>query len=196
MPGSSCTTPSGSVVQETAWQLVGPNGMYMLGNDVLICPGWSSPPENPPPAGQVWRRVLLPQPVINISPGVAGITQLPSWFWVSGAGQPVSTTTNLDGWTVTASVDPVGYHWDFGDGTSAQSISGGDETNPSATHTYLAKGSYYVTLVIEYGGSYTISGYGASISNPLGPYDQAAVIENYTVQEVRSVLVPRGQGGG
>ena len=194
MPGTSCTTPSGTVVQEIGWQLIGTNGMFMIGNPILVCPGWSTQPQDPPPADQVWRDVLLPQPVIHISPGVAGITQLPSWFWVSGAGQTVSTTTVLDGWTVTASVSPTGYNWGFGDGTTVQSMSGGDEANPSVTHTYVNKGTYYVTLTIEYGGSYTVSGYGASMTAPLGPYDQAAVMDSYTVQEVRSVLVPSGQG--
>jgi len=183
-----CRNSQGQWTAYQEWQLVSASGVY-TGDPVRICPG-DFEPQDPPPPEQVWREVPLPTPVVNVNPSIAGITQLPAWFWVSGTGGTVSATADLAGWKVTASATAVSYKWDFGDGTSANSGLAGDEEHPSAVHTYQEMGTYYVALTVEYQGSYTVSGYGVMTSGSLGSYDAAEVTEAYTVQEVRSVLVP------
>ncbi|MGC8626243.1 MAG: PKD domain-containing protein [Acidimicrobiales bacterium] len=185
-----CRNSQGQWTAYQEWQLVSPKGVY-TGDPVRVCPK-EVEPQGPPPPEQVWREVPLPTPVVNVNPSVAGITQLPSWFWVSGTGGTVSVTAYLDGWTVTASATAVSYEWHFGDGASTDSGSAGDEEHPSAVHTYQQMGTYYVALTVEYEGSYTVSGYGVRTSGSLGSYHAAEVTQAYTVQEVRSVLVPSG----
>jgi len=177
------------------------SGGKQTGFRSVICPSAqagattsSAPPPPPPSAGQVWAEVALPAPVLAIDPATAGITQLASWFWVTGAGQPVTVTVNIGAYTVTATASPVAYQWDFGDGSSAASARAGDEDEPSVAHTYLEKGRYTVGLAVQYAGTYSFAGPAGAGSSPLGLYWQPRVNTSYTVQEVRSVLLPTGSG--
>jgi PKD repeat protein len=140
----------------------------------------------------VWAEVPVPLAVLVIDPATTGITQLPSWFWVKGGGGPISVTVEMGAYTVTATASPVEYQWDFGDGTSAASSSAGTEAGPSVTHTYVDKGTYTVILGVEYAGSYTFAGPGGTGTASLGVYWQWRAGTPYTVQEVRSVLLPTG----
>jgi hypothetical protein len=140
----------------------------------------------------VWAEVPLPAPVFQVDPATVGITQLPSWYWATGAGEPVSVTATMGAYSVTATATAVAYQWDFGDGSSATSASAGGAAEPAAVHTYGEKGTYTVGLAVEYSGSYVFSGPGGSGSAALGEYWQGRVTAKYTVQEVRSVLLPEG----
>jgi hypothetical protein len=61
-------------------------------------------------------------------------------------------------------------------------------------HTYSQKGTYGVGVAVEYSGSFTFAGPGGTGSTALGDYWQPPVSTLYVVQEVRSVLVPSGDG--
>ena len=191
---ASCPSGAGANVVLAVNQY-GQNGR-LTGSKSVICPAGQSTttlaPPPPPSAGQVWSEVPLPAPVPDINPATAGITQLASWFWVKGGGGPVSVTAEMGASTVTATASPVAYQWDFGDGTSAASGRAGGEGAPSVTHTYVEKGTYSVGLAVEYAGSYSFAGPAGSGSASLGSYWQAPVSASYTVQEVRSVLLPPG----
>jgi hypothetical protein len=132
--------------------------------------------------------------VSHIDPSTTGLTQLPTWFWVSGADEPVSIAVVIDGYTVTATAEPIAYLWGFGDGASTTSSDEGSKAGPSAVHTYGTKGSYTVGVSVEYQGTYTFSGLGVVAGSSLGTYFQPEVTTEYVVQEVRSVLTP-GNGG-
>ena len=180
-------------------QLFAPNGSP-IGGPVIVCPqpqgpgnGQASKPLLPPTPSQVWARVALPEPTFGLSPRTAGLTELPTWFWATGVGTPLSVSVSIGGYTVTATADPVAYTWYFGDGTSATSEGTGSASAPAVVHTYHYKGTYTVGLSVEYEGSYTFAGEGGSVSEPLGTYQQAIVTAPYPVQEVRSVLVPSDQ---
>ncbi len=193
---ASCPSGAGSNAVLPVNQY-GPGGDRRSSKSV-ICPSAqtgttaSVPPPPPPSAGQVWAEVPLPRLVLGINPAAAGITQLPSWFWVTGGGGPVTVTVEMGGYTVTAAASPVAYQWVFGDGTSALSNRAGALAGPSVTHTYVAKGTYTVALAVEYAGSYSFAGPGGAGSASLGVYWQPGAGTSYTVQEVRSVLVPTG----
>ena len=146
-----------------------------------------------PDPGRSVGQIPLPPPAVGINPATVGITQLSSWFWVTGDTGPVTVTVNLGGYSVTTTATPVAYQWDFGDGTSAASPGAGTETDPSVTHTFHDKGTYVVTLSIEYAGTYSYAGPGGTGTASLGEYEPPGVSTPYVVQEVRSVLTPSGQ---
>ncbi len=180
-----------------ALQEYGPNGQP-IGSPVVVCPTDPAPPTTaplppPPSPAEVWALVPLPQAVFKINPEQVGITQLPTWFWVTGAGGAVTVTVDINGYSVTTTATPVSYQWVFGDGTSGTSGSPGDASDPSVIHTYHYQGTYIVTLSVIYAGTYSYSARGWSGTVALGQYEQPALSIPYVVQQVRSVLVP-GKG--
>jgi hypothetical protein len=154
----------------------------------------------PPPAPLpevVWQYAPLPEPEIHFNPQRTGLTQLATWFWVSGdAGNMVLSRQipgGIGGYAVTLVVHPVAYHWDFGDGSSADSaVAGGPGSSEDASvvHTYIEPGTYRVGLVVTWAGFYIYTGYGVTRMVNLGPVNQPQVFRPYTVQQVRGVLVP------
>jgi len=192
----SCPSSSGPNMP-SALQLYGPSGQP-IGNPVVVCPQQgkpapNAPPPPPPTSAVVWTAIPLPAPAFDVDPARVGITQLPSWFWVTGAGQAVTVNVNINGYSVTTTATPVAYQWDFGDGADATSYSAGNAASPSITHTYHYKGTYVVTVSIVYGGTFSYAGPGGSGTAGLGQYEQPGVFKPYVVQEVRSVLVPAGE---
>jgi hypothetical protein len=195
---TSCPSGAGSNVVLPV-DRYGPGGQQ-TGSKSVICPAAQTgstptpppPPPPPPSAGEVWAEVPLPAAAPGVNPATAGITQLASWFWVEGGDGPVTVTVEMGAYTVTATADPVEYRWEFGDGTSAASANAGSEGEPSVAHTYTEKGTYTVGLAVQYAGSYTFDGPAGTGSASLGTYWQPEVATPYTVQEVRSVLVPSG----
>jgi PKD repeat protein len=138
----------------------------------------------------VWAATLLPTATINFNPGTLGLTQLPTWYWVTGVGGGIQATVNIRGYQVVTTASPVAYYWQFGDGGGAAGSAPGSEAAPSATHTYTTKGRYTVQVIVGWNGSYTFTGYGipaqtVQLGTVDGPTDTAA----YGVQEIRSVGV-------
>ena len=195
---ASCPSGAGSnaVLPVTRY---GPGGRP-AGSVSVICPSEVTtsttglPPPPPPSSSQVWAKVPLPASLLEVNPGADGITQLPSWFWAAGAGAPVTVTVDIGEYTVSATASPTAYRWDFGDGAGSTSGRAGSEGDPAVVHTYSRRGTYTVGLEVEYSGTYTFGGPGGSGSSALGQYWEPSVTASYTVQEVRSVLVPSGNG--
>ena len=124
-----------------------------------------------------------------------GLTQLPTWFWLTGVGGQVTVTVTIRGYTVVTTAHPVAYYWYFGDGGSATGDTAGTEAQPSATHTYVTKGGYTVEVIIGWSGQYTFAGNGGPAETvALGTVDGPTAAAAYGVQEVRSVEVA-GAGG-
>jgi len=182
--------PCPAGVSPATYQLYGPSGP--LGAPVTLCPSQRAQPPPAPPS-PVEALSVVPWPVLHVgvNPAAPGLAHLPSWFWVSGPGQPVSAEADADGYTVSATATPVAYSWNFGDGAGATSSVPGSQSEPSTIHTFAHKGTYSVGLSVEWQGSYTFSGNGISETAPLGDYYQDVTVD-YVVQEVRSVLVPTG----
>ena len=159
---ASCPNKTGPNIP-SALQEYNPKG-FPIGFPIVVCPGAGGlagmpGPPPPPTPGEVWSQVPLPTAALYISPAQVGITQLPSWFWISAnAGQPLVVTAQMGDYSITTEASPVGYQWEFGDGASASNDNVGSPTDPSVTHTYNAVGTYPVSLTVVYGGSYTYVG--------------------------------------
>ena len=176
-------------------QSVEPDG-FVLYAGPLECA--APPAPAPPTAGDVWDHVSLPLPEIEFNPATAGVVQLPTWFWLGNDAAGADLTVGpvgLNGYSVTVTVHPVAYRWDFGDGgTVLTNTSGeaGSASGASATHTYGHKGTFQVGVTVTWAGSYTFSGYNVVTTASLGPVDQAESLRTYVVQEIRSVIVGDG----
>lgn len=170
------------------FQLMGPKGP--IGDPKLICSTYRPPPPNP---AQVWDSAPLPAAQIDFNPSRVGLTQLQTWFWLSNDSGPLTLSASVGGYTVSLAVRPVSFHWDFGDGTSADSsVSGepGGAAEASAVHTYTEPGTYRVGVTVTWGGAYTFTGYGVDEVVSLGLVSQPEQFHDYMVQQIRSVLVP------
>lgn len=189
----TCPNPTGPNMPSSL-QEYGPNGQP-IGNPVVVCPQQplpkpAAPPPPPPTPAEVWAQVALPSPEFDINPSTVGITQLASWFWVTGGRAPVTVTANINGYSVTTTATPVAYEWSFGDGSTGTSTAAGSESYPAVTHTYHYKGTFIVGLSIEYSGTFFYDGPGGTGTESLGNYVQPGTGTPYVVQEVRSVLTP------
>ena len=193
----TCPNPTGPDMPQ-ALQEYGPNGQP-IGTPIVVCPSQTIPKPNVPPPppprpAEVWAHVSLPSPALAINPATVGITQLPSWFWVTGVGGPVTVTATIDGYSVTTTATPVAYQWNFGDGSAGTSQTPGSESDPSVTHTYDYKGTYIVSLLVDYTGTFSYAGPGGTGTESLGNYVEPGTSIPYVVQEVRSVLMATEEG--
>lgn len=194
-PGTGMSLgPPGAAGFPDLYELVGPTGNVIATKDV--CPGAAlaptppPPPPPPPTPAEVWAATPLPIPTVNFDPSTLGVTQLPTWFWLSGATGQVTATVTIRGYTVATTAHSVDYYWSFGDGAGATSASPGTQAAPSVTHTYVTKARYTVKVVVGWSGQYTFTGNGVGAQTvPLGTVDGPADTAGYGVQEVRSVGV-------
>jgi PKD domain len=190
----TCPNPTGPNMPD-ALQEYGPNGKP-IGTPVVVCPGQpvpkpGVPPPPPPTPGQVWAQTPLPAPAFSINPSTVGITQLASWFWATVTPGSIIVPATINGYSVTTRATAVAFQWYFGDGSTAISTVSGSESSPSVTHTYHHKGTYTVSLSIDYSGTYSYSGPDGTGTENLGNYLQPGTSTPYVVQEVRSVLTPQ-----
>ncbi|HTV12129.1 MAG TPA: hypothetical protein VME20_09725 [Acidimicrobiales bacterium] len=160
-----------------------------------LCTPKPIPPPDPPSPAAVWGAVPLPEPDIQTNPATYGVTQLQSWFWLGNDSQGANDiiSVGIDGYAVTVTAHPVAYYWIFGDGTGAVSDtegSAGGAANASATHTYTQAGTYPLGVIVAWQGTYMFTGFGVTETVPLGPVDQPEHVVNYTVQQIRSALLP------
>lgn len=110
--------------------------------------------------------------IANFPPNPTALTMQPAhWMlrdaptnFIVTAGQHTVTATLL-GQPAEVRYAPIGYHFDYGDGATGQSESGGaswadlglDEFSETATsHVYTKRGSYNITADVEYTAEYRI----------------------------------------
>lgn len=149
-----------------------------------------------PPAERIWSEVPLPEPTWGLSPGLDGLTGLPTHLWDPRGGAPVSTTVDLGGFTATATARPVHYEWTMWEPSDPEnrnphpvvsSLVPGSESKPAATYTYETKGDYTVTQTVTWAGTYRLTGPGVNEVVDLGTTTTTSS-RTYHVTEVRAVL--------
>ena len=163
-------------------------------------------------AEELVATISVPSFSIGINPDAQGITQLPSWFWLSGYDgstlyRPAAPSSLGTGWL---RATPISYLWSFGDGTPAVTTTSIGQAFPKAsdiTHTYRTRsdqspfggsaGLYHVSVTASFDVAFEVSSAGQSLV-PNGTWIEfssfglppltASASRNYKVHEIVSVL--------
>lgn len=141
---------------------------------------------------ELLSHLPIPDITIDVNPPT-GLVALPSWFWLGGYdGAPITSSDSLSGTTVDVEVEPVGYRWSFGDGTTFETTSLGQPypAESDVQHTYeqsslAAGGRYSVTVDVTFAARYRINGGGWETLDPI----TRTFSNDYPVQQLQSVLV-------
>ncbi|HET6302681.1 hypothetical protein [Microbacterium sp.] len=145
-------------------------------------------------------------PTLTGEPLGFGVVGLPANVMAAASEQRLSG--ELLGWDVTVRFRPAGYVFDYGDGTTVRTATGGaawaatgqPQFTPTATsHTYRARGTYAVSARVLYSAAVD---FGSGVWRPVSGYvtaDSGAYL--IEVLEARTALVdrtcaedPRGPG--
>jgi hypothetical protein len=97
---------------------------------------------------------LLPQRNIFYVPKAGAVVQVPMYFWTD-ATKSFATTSMILGISVGVTLTPT-FVWDFGDGnTFTTSAPGAAYPDTTISHTYKMAGTYKVSLLISWGGTWS-----------------------------------------
>jgi hypothetical protein len=130
------------------------------------------------------RRVKLPGGEIGVEPGVRGLANLQSFFWVEGVDQsPVDL--EVGGSTVHAEFRVLEYRWSFGDGEPLVTRGPGSPGLESEVRTTFARrGFYRVGVTVVWAAEAFLDG------RRVGEVDDlvSRAETTYPVAELRTVL--------
>jgi hypothetical protein len=145
------------------------------------------------------------QPSLAAEPAGLGVAGLPTNV-VAGASEHTVAGTLFDR-PVTVRFSPVGFRFDYGDGTTSTSSTGGAawadlgqaQFTPTPTsHTFSSPGEYTVTVSVAYAA---VVDFGVTTRTVNGTVTANAAPQTLTVLEARTALVdktcaqnPRGPG--
>jgi len=130
------------------------------------------------------RRVKLPGGEIGVLPGVRGLANLESFFWLRGATQP-PVDLQVGGSTVHAEFRVVEYRWSFGDGQTFVSAGPGRPGQGSEVRTaFRRRGWYRVGVSVVWVAEAWLDGRRVGQVEDLISRAQT----RYPVAEVRTVL--------
>jgi hypothetical protein len=130
------------------------------------------------------RRVRLPGGEIGVEPGVRGLANLQSFFWVEGVEQP-PVDLEVGGSTVHAEFRVLEYRWSFGGGESLVTRGPGSPGLESEVRTTFArKGFYRVGVTVMWAAEAYLDG------RRVGEVDNlvSRAETTYPVAELRTVL--------
>lgn len=171
----------GVTPQEGNWYHVFCGGSRTTNVWVPTATGGASSAPQPPPAptaAEVRNQTPIGDAEIVVDPNELGLTGLLTRFTTRGV-EPVSSTSSIRGYSITATATPQSYSWSF---DANQGDSGSE-----VTHVFQMKGTKTITLTVTYSGHYEWSGNGRSGSGDLGSV-QHETTRDYHVIEARGVL--------
>jgi hypothetical protein len=115
-------------------------------------------------ADEASSRQPWPALRLGINP-IAGLTGLPSWFWLSGSASMPDAVASSGPLTVSVRARLAGVSWEFGDGLGYDSIDLGlaypaqsDIQHLYQTDTYRVSNGYTVVAVLRYLVTYSVNG--------------------------------------
>lgn len=178
----------------------------VIGHKYICVPlhGAPSPPTAAAPTlAEIWKAVPVPHPNVLVSPRIAGLTGMETWFWYD---QPTEVQVNvtLDGWMVTGTARLTRLEWDTGDhdgtlhvaGTYDTPVQTSTEHDHAARHVYETKGRYVLSTTAEWTGRVHLTGpAGEDTDEGIGTLRLVPTTRDYDVLEVRSQLIPSQSTG-
>jgi len=115
-------------------------------------------------ADQASSRQPWPALKFGINP-TAGLTGLPSWFWLSGSAAMPDAVASSGPLTVRVRARLAGVSWEFGDGLGLDSVGLGqsypaqsDVQHLYQTDTYRLSNGYRVVAILRYLVTYSVNG--------------------------------------
>ena len=115
-------------------------------------------------ADQASSRQPWPALTLGINPS-AGLTGLPSWFWLSGSAAMPDAVASSGPLTVRVRARLAGVSWEFGDGLGYDSVDLGqsypaqsDVQHLYQTDTYRLTNGYRVVAILRYLVTYSVNG--------------------------------------
>ena len=115
-------------------------------------------------ADQASSRQPWPALKFGINP-TAGLTGLPSWFWLSGSAAMPDAVASSGPLTVRVQARLAGVSWEFGDGLGFDSVDLGrsypvqsDIQHLYQTDTYRLSNGYTVVAILRYLVTYSVNG--------------------------------------
>jgi hypothetical protein len=162
-------------------------GAVALDVDRCIAPGQPATPPDPPTWVEIWEAVPVPDPAVNVSPAGNGVTGLETWLWGAPAGGLTVGPLGIGGYSITGTAVASRWEWQVGPaGYGAESP--GSQRFPGARHMFETRGDYTIDHIVRWGGTFTVSGFGVSVTGDPGPHTEEAS-RAYHVIEIRAVLV-------
>ncbi|TFD61016.1 hypothetical protein E3T39_07910 [Cryobacterium suzukii] len=142
----------------------------------------------------------------GMEPNGWAIVGLAANFW-AGASAQVSEGLLL-GAPAQVMFTPIGYRWNYGDGSSATSTDSGaswaalglaEFSETGSSHVYTEKGSYSVVLTVDYRADYSFGDQGwrpveGIVSVPSTPFSVVAANESTVLVAEDCLANPRGPG--
>jgi hypothetical protein len=151
-----------------------------------VGPGEDPVPPDPPTREEVFDSAPIPDPAIHVSPVGDGLVGLDTWLWGAAHGT-VAVSVSLRGWTVSGQVSPISWVFETSDGGHYSADNPGSEANPVGSHPFSRSGTYTISHTVEWGGSFSVSGYGLTFA--VGDLGGAfASTLDYDVIEVEAVI--------
>jgi hypothetical protein len=151
-----------------------------------IAPGEDPVPPDPPTREEVFDSAPIPDPAIHVSPIGDGLVGLDTWLWGDPHGT-VAVSVTLRGWTVSGQVSPVSWVFETSNGGHYAADNPGSEANPVGRHVFSRSGTYTISHTVEWGGSFSVSGYGLTFA--VGDLGGAfASTLGYDVIEIEAVI--------
>src|SRR6266511_2117522 len=193
LPKTAPASRRNSVGPARVWAYVpacpnnGPTGTVCLGPTDVQRANAAAPPLLV--ALEVWRRMPVPVPRLTIKPGVAGLANLDSYFWVSDPGDLTASAAAGPN-TVVVHASAVSYEWRFGDGSPPLVTDAPGRPWPARSeiaHAYRRFGRFPVRVAVHWHGRFQVNG-GPAQDVPGPPVLREATV-TYPVREVQTVLV-------
>jgi hypothetical protein len=161
------------------------DGLTVASTFRCVGPGEDPLPPPPPTRAEIWDSAPIPQPVIHLSPIGDGLVGLDTWLWGDNHGS-VTVTVSLRGWTVSGTVTPTAWVFETSDGGHYTAPNPGSENSPVGAHIFGRQGTYTITHTVEWGGAFTVSGYGLAFT-VTGLSGDFAATAAYPVIEIEAV---------
>ncbi|TFB73080.1 hypothetical protein E3O21_18570 [Cryobacterium flavum] len=192
-----CAHPQGKLTSEQEWSLCGTGDLPLLSRH----PEWQPTIAAPTTPCAICSAATIvtvtdlqnfpaPAAPTGMEPNGWAIVGLAANFWAEASAQIGEGL--LLGEPAQVMFTPIGYRWNYGDGSAASSPTGGASwadlglaefsTTPTS-HKYTAKGTYTTTLTVDYRADYSFGDQGwrpveGIVSVPSAPFTVVAAKES------------------